>query len=148
MMVQTTYVAEQLRRLTNLEYILLGDVRDLLEEPPTEETRHWLKEVVGALLETVPLEFRLSQIGGYLSEVTAENPCYAVHVESLKAQHRFLVDQLYDIKVRLDESESYEDVALTLRADLANWSRAITSHRHHENRLLQSALFVVDGGGD
>ena len=32
-----------LEQYTSLEYILLGDLRDLLEEPPDDESRRWLR---------------------------------------------------------------------------------------------------------
>ena len=37
--------ARKLERYTSLEYILLGDLRDILEERPDDESRRWLLAV-------------------------------------------------------------------------------------------------------
>ena len=63
--------SDLLEEYSTLEYILLGDLRDLLYEPPDEETCRWLLAVLDALLETLPREFDLKQQDGYLMEVLA-----------------------------------------------------------------------------
>ncbi len=45
---------DTLEDYTALEYILLGDLRDLLEEPADHFTRSWLVAVLDALLDTLP----------------------------------------------------------------------------------------------
>ena len=43
--------------VTAMEYILLGDLRDLVDEPFDGVTLKWLKAVIDALLETLCREF-------------------------------------------------------------------------------------------
>jgi len=57
-----------------MEYILLSDLRDLLEEPADDMTRKWLRAVLDALLKTLPWELELQDAGGYLSEVLEQYP--------------------------------------------------------------------------
>jgi hypothetical protein len=66
--------ARLLNRYSTLEYILLGDLRDLLEEPPDEETRRWLVAVLDALVKTLPREFDLEDEDGYMSDATPTGP--------------------------------------------------------------------------
>src|SRR5262245_36103537 len=61
-------------RYSVLEYLLLGDLRDLLEEPPDTETRRWLLAVLEELLNLLPNEFEFEDQGGYLSEVREQFP--------------------------------------------------------------------------
>ncbi len=44
-------------RSSVLEYLLIGDLRDLLEETPDNETRRWLLAVLEELLNLLPNEF-------------------------------------------------------------------------------------------
>ena len=60
--------ATDLRQCTEFEYILLGDLRDLLEDPPSDENRKWLVAVLDALIDTLPKEFALKS-RDYPSEV-------------------------------------------------------------------------------
>src|SRR5579872_2956860 len=61
--------AQLLDHYSSLEYILLGDLRDLLEEPVDDESRKWLLAVLDTLLDTLPREFDLEDEDGYMSEV-------------------------------------------------------------------------------
>ncbi|MCA9032679.1 MAG: hypothetical protein KDA66_17810, partial [Planctomycetaceae bacterium] len=57
---------ERLTHCIELEYILLGDLRDLLEEAPSKETSRWLTAVLDVLLEKIPEEFEMRCEDGYL----------------------------------------------------------------------------------
>src|SRR5260221_8654966 len=61
--------ARLLEQYTSLEYILLGDLRDILEESLDRESRRWLIAVLDALLETLPREFDLEEHDGYMAEI-------------------------------------------------------------------------------
>ena len=81
---------ESLEDYTALEYILLGDLRDLLEEPADQFTRSWLIAVLDALLDTLPRQMALKESSGYLSEVLDEYPSWYRHVEDLQNEQRLL----------------------------------------------------------
>src|SRR5579872_2003110 len=90
--------ARLLERYTSLEYILLGDLRDILEEPPDVESRHWLLAVLDALLETLPREFDLEDDEGYMSEVLARYPSWSGQVERLHRDHESLFTKLTELR--------------------------------------------------
>lgn len=131
-----------------LEYILLGDLRDLLEAAVDEETCHWLLAVLDELLETLPREFELKQRDGYLSEVLEEYPSWYRHVESLRAEHERLYDRLRQLRDRLARQRPLAPVANLLRAELRDWMHSLTAYHRHENRLLQTAMNLEVGVGD
>ena len=84
--------APQRNRYTSaLEYILLGDLRDVLEEPANRHTRGWLVAVLDALLDTLPREMAIKEASGYLNEVLDEYPSWYRHVEDLQNEERLLV---------------------------------------------------------
>ena len=72
-------------RYSVLEYLLIGDLRDLLEEPADSETRRWLLAVVEELLDLLPNEFEFEDHGAisptFASRIrigrTSSNGCIA-----------------------------------------------------------------------
>jgi len=140
---------ESLRRFTELEYILIGDLRDLLESPIDEQNLRWIGAVLDALLETLPRQFELKeQGGGYLREVLEEHPNWECHVTSLVGEHRGLCRRLQQLRNRLPDAVKVEFMARTLRLELKAWMQGFVSHNRREARLLQTAMNLEVGCGD
>ncbi len=137
-----------LQQLSDLEYILLGDLRDVLEEESTEETRRWLTAIVEALLRTVPREFALRSRGGYMNSLLLECPEADSSVRRLEVEQTTLCEQLQELYDRLQESGSFHAHAIELKRDLATWMDHLQSHNLREERLFQDAYFQDTGGGD
>jgi hypothetical protein len=140
--------AAQLRRCTELEYLLLGDLREMLEEPVTPQGRNWMLAVVDTLLDMLPHEHRLKSVDGYLSEVLTEFPNWTGHVDRLEAQHYDLYDRLSDLRDELEVETRDRTAANVLRYSLQEWMEAFVEHRRRESELLQSAMCTDIGGGD
>ncbi len=143
-----TRINQPLQRSATLEYILLGDLRDLLEEPANEETCRWLSAVLDALLDTLPREFDLEEQGGYLSVVLEEFPNWSPQVEQLQEEHYILFAKLKNLRKRVSQRSSFAAIADELRVDLHEWMRMLIAHHRHENRLLQTAINLEVGAGD
>jgi hypothetical protein len=133
---------------TALEYILLGDLRDLLEEPPDRHTTKWLMAVLDELLATLPRELRLRQRGGYLTEVLEQYPSWHVHVERLRQEKHALYGKLLAMRQLLDQHASLAEIAGTVRRDLRAWMASFAAHHRHERRLVQEAFTLEVGVGD
>jgi hypothetical protein len=139
----------QLQQCTELEYILLGDLREMLEEPLTPVSRQWMLAVLDVLLETLPREHRLkSSSDGYLSEVLLEFPNWSPHVDRLEAEHFDLYDRLWDLRDELEGGASARSAASALRFALRDWMEAFLMHRRDESALLMDAVNTEIGGGD
>jgi hypothetical protein len=139
---------ESLEDYTALEYILLGDLRDLLEEPADQFTRRWLVAVLDALLDTLPREMALKESSGYLNEVLDEYPSWYRHVEDLQNEQRLLVLSLQALRDRLDSAGPYERDADRVNSTVRQWMNRLQAHRRHETRLLQTAMNLECGCGD
>ncbi|NOX54361.1 MAG: hypothetical protein GXP27_07935 [Planctomycetes bacterium] len=139
---------ELLEEYAALEYILLGDLRDLLEEPPDEVTRQWLRAVLDALLQTLPCQFNLKEQGGYLREVVDEYPTWSNLVDQLRREHAALFERLQELRARLDHDGSFQDIADGLRIQLRDWLRSVIAFHRHEKRLVQTAMNLEVGVGD
>jgi len=133
---------------TALEYILLGDLRDLLDEPADEENRKWLAAVLDALLETLPRELELKGKGGYLSEVVEEKPNWSHHVDTLRREYDDVYETLRELRRHVSGKTDYAETANRLRQGLHDWMNQLTAYHRHENRLLQEALNMELGVGD
>jgi hypothetical protein len=139
---------ESLEDYTALEYILLGDLRDLLEEPADQYTRRWLVAVLDALLDTLPRAMALKESSGYLSEVLDQYPSWYRHVEELQDEQRLLFLSLEALRDRLDSPGPYERDAVRVSSTVRQWMNRFTAHRRHETRLLQTAMNLEVGCGD
>jgi hypothetical protein len=138
----------QLEECTSLEYILLGDLRDVLEEPANRHTRGWLVAILDALLDTLPRQLALKEESGYLNEVLDEYPSWYRQVEDLQNEERLLFLSLQALRDRLETSENYAYAAERVRTALREWMTRLTAHHRHETRILQTAMNLEVGGGD
>lgn len=131
-----------------LEYILLGDLRDLLEEEPDEQTSKWLVAVLETLLDTLPRELAIKSRGGYLEDVLDEHPHWESQVQRLHNEYRLLCVRLEAFRDQLVSRTPYATIATQLRSDLSDWMQQLQAHHHNETELLQTAVNLEVGGGD
>ena len=137
-----------LEQYTTLEYILLGDLRDLLEEDADEENRRWMLAVLDALLETLPREFSLKDEDGYMSEVLEQFPSWSGQVERLHHDHDRLFVNLQALRQRVHSQAWLAPIASQVRRDLREWMLTLIAHHRAETRLMQTALNLEVGAGD
>ena len=137
-----------LQRYSTLEYLLLGDLRDLLEEPADEHTGKWLLAVLDALLETLPRQFNLKEEGGYMQVVLDEFPSWESQVDRLQCEHETLSAKLLQLRNQVVGQTSFGEAASRLRSELRDWMDSLKSHNRRENRLLQTAMTLEVGAGD
>lgn len=136
----------RLQQCTELEYILLGDLRDLLEEPADEETAHWLEAVLDALLDTLPEEFALKSDHGYLQEVLDRFPNWDTKVAELEAGYAQLFQRLEQLRDRLCYGGDFQRIAATVSADLRDWMTSFIKHHQQERELVSMAVSYDVGG--
>ena len=63
-----------------IEHILLGDLRQLLSEPLTEQSRVWIQKLLDMLLDLLPGQFAAEEADGYLQDVIDEHPSWSPRV--------------------------------------------------------------------
>lgn len=139
---------ESLSACTEFEYILIGDLRDLLEEPPTPMNRNWIRAVLDALVATLPREFAFKDEDGYLSEVLEEFPSWSPQVEMLVTERDILFEKLQSMRYQLNARVRFREIAAELKNDLRDWMMRFTAFHRHERRILQSAYTMDVGIGD
>lgn len=138
----------RLHDYAELEYLLLGDLRDILEEPLDDENSRWLLALLDALLDTLPREFALEERGGYLRAVTDEFPSWHPEVVRLREQHETLLDDLRRLRNRVAWQAPLAMLGRNVRRGLREWIETLATHNQDENALLQTAVNLEVGGGD
>ena len=137
-----------LEECATFEYILLGDLRDLLEEPTDEMTCKWLLAVLGALLQTLPRDFELQDEGGYLAEVIEAFPNWSVQVDRLLQERETLFSNLRRLRERITQEIPFSEIAQKVRHDLHGWVTSFVAFQRHERRLVHTAFNLDVGVGD
>ena len=135
----------RLVQCTELEYILLGDLRDLLDEPRTDDTVRWLESVIDTLLETIPETFALKSEDGYLSEVLVDFPNWEGHVSRLETEHDSLFCRLQELRSAIRDGD-YKELASELEPALADWMSAFRTFHSKERQLMMLAANLEVGG--
>lgn len=134
--------------VSSLEYILIGDLRDVLDEPMDDVTLKWLTAILDALLETLPREFALQDEGGYLNEVIECDPNLDVQVSRLAEERKAVFGKLRVLRQQLNSPGDFSQVAGALESDLKEWMTSLTAFHRHERRLVQTAFNIDVGTGD
>lgn len=138
----------ELRRYTEMQYILLGDLRELLEGRPGLNQRNWLLTTLDALLETLPAQFSLKEEGGYMTEVTDEFPSWQTSVDELQREHEPLCETLQELRDRVAVGSAYKQVAQIVRDDLTQWMNRLMNHEAKETQLFFNSVNLEVGVGD
>lgn len=137
-----------INEVSSLEYILLGDLRDVLEEPPDDVTVRWLNAVVDALFDILSREIAMQDDGGYLREVLDCDPNWDRYVKRLASERRMIYQQLRTLRTDLRTSADHTEARLALRDSLRDWMMSLTAFHRHERRLVQTAFNLDVGTGD
>lgn len=133
-------------RYSVLEYLLIGDLRDLLEESPDNETRRWLLAVLEELLDLLPNEFEFEDQGGYLADVCEQNPNLSNTAERLHREHENLYFSLLELRNRISSEQSFDFIADEVKPKLSRWIEAVQRHRESEQQLVVSSFDTTFGG--
>lgn len=142
----TTTQVRVLQEYSALEYILLGDLCDLLDEPGDKTTTKWLIAILDALLETLPREFDLEEQDGYLAEVMDGHPNWSKKVEHLRCEHEKLFAKLKMLREKLVRQSSFARIAREVRSELRDWIDRLIDHERQETTLLQDSVNLEIGG--
>ncbi|MCA9017986.1 MAG: hypothetical protein KDA77_21865, partial [Planctomycetaceae bacterium] len=141
-----------LEEISALEYILLGDLLDLLEEADGDVGAwKWISEVLDTLLKMIPREFELQDEGGYLEEVLEEQPNWQGRVRDLYQERCVLLKKLNLLQTRMQDSlplQQMRQIAGELRHELRDWITSYIAHQRHERRLIQDAFNSDIGAAD
>ncbi|MEQ9409268.1 MAG: hypothetical protein RIK87_16145 [Fuerstiella sp.] len=142
----------QIRSLADcneFQYLLLGDILDLLEETPDESTKRWLLEVLNVLIDLMPRERRLHEDGGgYMVEVLEEFPGWNRQVMRMHLKKLHLDYALRELRNRIRDEASWVAVADQVSSELREWMQLFKDLHRAEASLMLDAMLLDIGSGD
>jgi hypothetical protein len=130
-----------------LEFLLLGDLRELLDEPEAPHTHLWILTVLEHLLVNLPRQLELKCEGGYMSEVLGEFPGWQSEVDALRQADFACNVALADLYDRVSQELPWAAIADEVRGTLDAWMELLAEIRKCECEYLQTA-FTLDLGGE
>ena len=118
-----------------LEYLLLGDLTDLLSESYDEENRKWILVVLDALLDAIPAEKRRERFSK-LRAAYPDSPGMLQSLTQLESEHDAMIYQLQRLRNRVAWRLSLLDVvAVEVVRDLRRWLVTFQNFCQREHRL-------------
>ena len=132
--------------LNALEYLLLGDLRELLEEPETEQTRHALPVLVNGLLDNRLHHSQLKGNGAYLSGVLEKWPNRQSDIDLLRCEKATRYSALETLRSQILRGLPSATTTNNLRHDVQHLMRLVVAIHQHETRPVQTAFNFVGAG--
>jgi hypothetical protein len=124
-----------------LEYLLLGDLADLLSEGYDEENRKWILVVLEGLLDAIPAERRTERFSR-LRNAYPDSPGMLLSLRQMELEHDTMILQLRRLRDRVAWRLSLLDVvAAEVVQDLRRWLVTFRNFCQREHRL---DFFVED----
>jgi hypothetical protein len=112
-----------------LEYLLLGDLRQLLAEPSGGIRRTWLAALVDAFIDNLSRLAHLRNAGGDVSEVVHELPHWhrgiGIFMDASSPERL----RLEELRARLELGLPFEPAGRRVRDDLSHWMAALRAPR-------------------
>lgn len=125
----------------DVEYLLLGDLADLLSEDYDEENRRWILVVLEGLLDAIPAERRTERFR-QSRYAYPDSPGMLLSLRQLEMEHDAMILQLKRLRDRVAWRLSLLDVvAAEVVQDLRRWLETFQSFCQREHRL---DFFVED----
>ena len=137
---------ESLKACCELEYLLIGDLRQMLKER-SPSNNHTLQILLTRLLRNLPEITRHSSIGGYMTVVLERCPRLHRQIKTLQSANQDCIQALQDLYDSIQCESSFNDVSKETDRGLATWMESFGRLRSRESQLLQEA-FTADIGGE
>lgn len=141
---------DRFRALTDCqktESRLIGELRQLLDQPSTALTRQALLSILNRLLDNLPLHLEQASQGGYLTEVRRLRPNWQRQVKALQGANVCCLSTLQELRDHIRHESPAGTIDTTEGGEIDIWIRSLQSIRQRECQLLQGA-FTIDIGGE
>lgn len=136
-----------LRARCDLEYLLIGDLRNLLAEEFDSQSPSSLQLLLDRLIQNLPIVLELSSEDGYLNSVLERRPNWSRQINALYQSNLDCVSSLKLVRDALEQERSIDVMSKELELRLRNWVKSFAEMRRLEASMVQEA-FTVDFGGE
>jgi hypothetical protein len=139
--------SKSLKSCCDLEYLLIGDLRQLLREriPPNHQIE--LRVLLKRLLQNLPEVTKRSSTNGYMASVLEKCPRLHRQITTLQTANLECLKALKVLYDSIERQSSFKDISAETDRKLGAWVDSLGRMRSRESQLLMDA-FTVDIGGE
>jgi len=129
-----------------MTWLLVGDLREMLQDHLDPDALRWLTPVLDALIESLCEQCDLQRDDGLYGDVLEPFPQWYPAVERVRSEQKSLCRSLRMLRHRIDAQLPYTRLAAELESELAAWVQHLIENRRSERELMQRALYTEIGG--
>lgn len=143
---QSTLVVRQPQQCTTLTWLLVGDIREMLQDHLDEEAIHWLRPVLDALINAMCEQSELTSREGWYDDLLGCFPHLISRVARIEAEQNELCKSLRELRNGIERDIPLARLARELEDDLNSWVDLLTRHSRREAVLMQDVWYTEIGG--
>lgn len=129
-----------------LTWLLVGDLREMLQDHLDDEALRWLRPVLDALIGTMRRQCELEQTREYFGDVLDSFPHLSAQVDAICNEQTGLCVKLAELRTGIDQEVPLTKLVASLEVELSEWVRLMTLHARRERELLQNVWYTELGG--
>ncbi len=131
---------------SGMTWLLVGDIREMLQDRLDRDAIRWLRPVLDALIDSMCEWETCDDSSGFFEDVLDPCPELTPRVEQIQGEQTQLCARLRELRARLERRQGVTRLVRELQADLAEWIQMMTDNARRERELLQSVWYSEIGG--
>lgn len=143
---QSMVVGSQPQQCTTLTWLLVGDIREMLQDHLDDEAIRWLKPILDALISAMCEQSELLNSEGWYDDLLGAHPQFISRVASIESEQNELCRSLRELRNGIERDIPLTRIAAELETGLGDWVNLMTRHSRREALLLQDAWYTEIGG--
>ena len=143
---QSVLVGSQPQQCTTLTWLLVGDIREMLQDHLDDEAIRWLKPILDSLIGAMCEQSELHSSDGLYDDLLGTFPHLITRVAGIEAEQNELCRSLRELRNGIERDIPLERLAADIEEGLGDWVNLMTSHSRREAVLLQDVWYTEIGG--
>lgn len=143
---QTTLVGSQPQQCTTLTWLLVGDIREMLQDHLDEEAIRWLGPILDSLIGAMSQQSELTSREGWYDDLVTSFPHLISRVAMIEAEQTELCRSLRELRQRIEQDMPINQLAAEIERDLCRWVDLMMRHSRREAVLMQDVWYTEIGG--
>ena len=143
---QSVLVGSQPQQCTTLTWLLVGDIREMLQDHLDDEAIRWLKPILDSLISAMCEQSELHSSAGLYDDLLGTFPHLITRVAGIEAEQNELCRSLRELRNGIERDIPLQRLAADIEEGLGDWVNLMTSHSRREAVLLQDVWYTEIGG--
>ena len=143
---QSTLVDNKPQQCITLTWLLVGDIREMLQDHLDEEAIRWLKPILDALILAMCEQTELTNEEGWYDDLLGSFPHLVSRVARLENEQTELCKSLRNLRREIEQDLPLDRLVVQIERELSDWVNLMIEHSRREAALLQGAWYSEFGG--